>query len=48
MKRIIPFIASNYRKNKIWLRKSCPEDKNYRIIIALDDSVSMKEQQIGH
>lgn len=41
MKKIIPFIASGYKKDKIWLRKSNPEDKTYRIIVALDDSTSM-------
>ncbi len=43
MKKIIPFIASGYKKDKIWLRKSIPEEKNYRIILALDNSTSMQE-----
>ena len=47
MKKIIPFIASGYKKDKIWLRKSIPEEKNYRILVALDNSSSMQEQQVG-
>jgi midasin len=47
MKRIIPYIASNYRKDKIWLRKSQPDEKNYKIMIAVDNSLSMKEKSVG-
>eukprot|EP01015_Nassula_variabilis_P003581 TRINITY_DN1241_c0_g2_i5.p1 TRINITY_DN1241_c0_g2~~TRINITY_DN1241_c0_g2_i5.p1 ORF type:complete len:1010 (-),score=318.66 TRINITY_DN1241_c0_g2_i5:37-3066(-) len=48
MKKIIPYIASNYRKDKIWMRRSKPSKRNYQILLALDDSLSMKEQKVGY
>ena len=47
MKKIVPYIASNYRKDKIWLRRSLPDEKDYRIMISIDDSLSMKEKNVG-
>lgn len=29
MKKIVAYIASHYRKDKIWLRKTIPDEKNY-------------------
>lgn len=29
MKKLIPYIASNFRKDKIWLRRSQPEKRHY-------------------
>ncbi|KAL9624723.1 MAG: hypothetical protein Q9160_001077 [Pyrenula sp. 1 TL-2023] len=43
MKRIIPFIASGYRRDKIWLRRTLPSKRNYQIVLAVDDSRSMLE-----
>ncbi|KAK9476971.1 hypothetical protein V1514DRAFT_353785 [Lipomyces japonicus] len=43
MKRIIPYIASQYKKDKIWLRRTKPSKREYQIMIALDDSKSMNE-----
>ena len=43
MKRIIPYIASQYRKDKIWLRRTKPSKRQYQIIVALDNSKSMSE-----
>ncbi|ORX92053.1 hypothetical protein BCR34DRAFT_608897 [Clohesyomyces aquaticus] len=43
LKRIIPYIASGYKRDKIWLRRSMPSKRNYQIMIALDDSRSMAE-----
>ena len=43
LKKIISFIASNYRNDKIWLRRSLPSERNYMITIAIDDSYSMRE-----
>ncbi|KAL9108063.1 MAG: hypothetical protein Q9227_007169 [Pyrenula ochraceoflavens] len=43
MKRIIPFIASGYRRDKIWLRRSAPSKRNYHVLLAVDDSASMAE-----
>lgn len=47
IKKIIPFIASNYRNDKIWLRREMPFKRDYRIMIAIDDSLSMKKNNLG-
>ena len=47
MKRIIPYIASNYKRDKIWMRRSVPSKRNYQIMIAVDNSKSMKESGAG-
>ena len=41
MKRIIPYIASDFTKDKIWLRRTRPSQREYQIMISLDDSKSM-------
>ncbi|KAI3655469.1 hypothetical protein MP638_004223, partial [Amoeboaphelidium occidentale] len=43
IKKIIPFIASKYKKDKIWLRRVKPNVRQYQILLAVDDSKSMKE-----
>lgn len=43
MKRIIPYIASDFKKDKIWLRRTKPSKRQYQIMIAVDDSKSMSE-----
>ncbi|CAK7897218.1 midasin [[Candida] anglica] len=45
MKRIIPYIASDFRKDKIWLRRTKPSKRQYQIMIAIDDSKSMSESK---
>ncbi|CAI2366578.1 unnamed protein product [Moneuplotes crassus] len=47
IKKIIPFIASNYRNDKIWLRREMPFNRDYRVMIAIDDSLSMKNNNLG-
>ncbi|KKY20099.1 putative aaa atpase [Phaeomoniella chlamydospora] len=47
IKRIIPYIASNYKRDKIWLRRSIPSKRNYQILLAVDDSKSMAESGSG-
>lgn len=48
MKKIIPYIASEYTKDKIWLRRTRPSQREYQILIALDDSKSMAESHSVH
>ena len=48
IKRIIPYIASNFKRDKIWMRRSTPSKRVYQIILAVDDSKSMSENQSGH
>jgi midasin len=43
MRRIIPYIASSYKKDKIWMRRSKPSKREYQVILAVDDSKSMAE-----
>jgi midasin len=45
MKRIISYIASDFRKDKIWLRRTKPSKRQYQIMIAVDDSKSMAESR---
>ena len=43
LKRIIPYIASGYKRDKIWMRRSVPSKRQYQILLAIDDSKSMSE-----
>lgn len=47
IKRIIPYIASSYKRDKIWMRRSVPQKRAYQIILAVDDSKSMSESSAG-
>jgi len=47
MKRVIGYIASSYRKDKIWLLRTKPAKRDYRVLVAVDDSESMKKSGIG-
>jgi len=43
MRKVFPYIASRFRKDKIWLRRSKPSKRQYQILIAVDDSASMAD-----
>jgi len=43
MKKIIPYIASQFKKDKIWLRRTKPSKRQYQIMLSVDDSKSMSE-----
>ena len=45
MRKIIPYIASDFRKDKIWLRRSKPSERRYQVVLAVDDSLSMSENK---
>jgi len=45
MRKVIPYIASGFRKDKIWLRRTQPSKREYQILLALDDSASMSDNQ---
>ncbi|TAQ87529.1 hypothetical protein B7494_g4151 [Chlorociboria aeruginascens] len=47
IKRIIPYIASSYKRDKIWMRRSIPSKRAYQIMLAVDDSKSMGESGSG-
>ncbi|KAH9903691.1 hypothetical protein F4778DRAFT_735131 [Xylariomycetidae sp. FL2044] len=41
IKRIIPYIASSYKRDKIWMRRAVPTKRAYQILLCVDDSRSM-------
>ncbi len=41
MRKVIPYIASNFRKDKIWLRRTKPNTRNYQVMLTVDDSESV-------
>ncbi|CAB1440281.1 unnamed protein product [Pleuronectes platessa] len=41
MRKVIPYIASQFRKDKIWLRRTKPSKREYHVCLAVDDSSSM-------
>ncbi|QSL65832.1 hypothetical protein MERGE_000110 [Pneumocystis wakefieldiae] len=43
MRRIVPYIASQYRKDKIWMRRTKLSKRQYQVMICMDDSKSMEE-----
>jgi MoxR-like ATPase len=47
MKRVISYIASGYRKDKIWLKRTKPAKRDYRVLLAVDDSESMRKSGAG-
>lgn len=47
MKRIIPYIASQFKKDRIWLRRTKPNKRTYQIMVAVDDSLSMQVNHAG-
>ena len=40
--QVIPYVASGFRKDRIWLRRVKPWKRHHRVIVAVDDSASMK------
>jgi len=47
MRKVIPYIASGYRKDKIWLRRTKPAKRQYQVMICIDDSESMASTGAG-
>ncbi|KAF1742197.1 hypothetical protein MXB_5601, partial [Myxobolus squamalis] len=43
IRKIIPYVASKFTQDKIWLRRTKPSDRDYQIIVAMDDSASMSD-----
>ncbi|CAK5270478.1 unnamed protein product [Mycena citricolor] len=48
MKKVVAYIASDYTKDKIWLRRTRPSQREYQVLIALDDSKSMADSRSVH
>jgi MoxR-like ATPase len=47
LKKIIPYIASSFRKDKIWLKRTKPNKRKYQVMLAIDDSHSMRNHGAG-
>eukprot|EP00884_Botryococcus_braunii_P010887 jgi/Botrbrau1/197/Bobra.0022s0177.1 len=47
MRRVIAYVASHFRKDKIWLRRTHPDSRKYQVVLAVDDSRSMAENHTG-
>jgi midasin len=47
MKKVIPYIASQFKKDKIWMRRTKPSKRVYQVMLAIDDSRSMQENGSG-
>ena len=41
MRKVIAYIASQFRKDKIWLRRTEPSKREYQVALCVDDSSSM-------
>ncbi|POS81428.1 ATPase [Diaporthe helianthi] len=47
IKKIIPYIASSYKRDKIWMRRAVPTKRTYQILLCVDDSQSMGQTTAG-
>jgi hypothetical protein len=47
MRRVLSWIASDYRKDKFWLRRTRPSHREYKIMICLDNTLSMRNNGVG-
>jgi len=45
---VIPYIASNFKKDQIWLRRTKPSKRQYQVMLAIDDSESMQHNKAGN
>ena len=45
--QVIGYIASSFRKDKIWLRRTRPDKRRYQVVVAVDNSRSMAESGCG-
>ena len=43
MKAVMRFYASNFREDKIFMRRSIPQKRGYQIMLCIDDSRSMRD-----
>ncbi|KAF8443019.1 hypothetical protein L210DRAFT_3759383 [Boletus edulis BED1] len=42
MRRVVAWVASEYTKDQIWLRRVKPSGREYQVLLAVDDSASMR------
>jgi midasin len=41
MRKVISYVSSGFRKDKIWLRRTKPAKREYQVMVMVDDSSSM-------
>ena len=41
MRRVVAYVASGFRQDRIWLRRTRPAKRAYQVLLAIDDSRSM-------
>lgn len=47
MKKVIPYIASDFKKDSIWLKRTKPSKREYQVMVCIDDSFSMQSNNAG-
>jgi len=47
MKKVIAYVASHFKKDKIWMRRTRPDKRKYQVVVAVDDSKSMAATACG-
>jgi len=47
MRRVVAWVASEYTKDKIWMRRVKPSGREYQVLLAVDDSTSMRNGSGG-
>lgn len=47
IRKVIEFVASDFRRDRIWLRRVRPDKRSYDVLLAIDDSESMSESEAG-
>lgn len=47
MRKVIEYVASDFRKDRIWLRRTKADKRSYDVMVAIDDSASMVEGEGG-
>ena len=43
MRKVVSYVASQFKKDKIWLRRAKPSKRTYQVLVCVDDSRSMAE-----
>lgn len=42
MRKVVAWVASEYTKDRIWMRRVKPSSREYHVLLAVDDSASMR------
>jgi midasin len=46
MKRVIAYIASGFRQDRIWMRRTKPDQRQYQLVLAIDETRSMQVRAV--